>query len=272
MTRSPRPSQVHRLPAPNGEPPPPQAPQRRGRRGPLLVVGTAAAALLLLAMLTDTGPRPPQLVPLDITSEDEAVAALGLFAAQDAATAAIGPQILGQPGPQEMARKARTGAESAAVALRHARSQPASGGLAAAYWSSPGHDWLVGELRNLADLADDIGLLAAVHDTLYGGAGLIAADEAEHALVNRFRAGRPPATALAGWSDLLLAELDGHDATAPATQARRATEQHWAQAAARARPPDVDRLRDYVASLHPALLEGLRGHPVAGPALDRLRR
>jgi hypothetical protein len=195
MTRSPRPSQVHRLPAPNHEPPPPQGSQRRGRRGPLLVVGIAAAAVLLLAVLTDTDPRSPQLVPLDIVSEDEAVAALGLFAAQEAAAAAISPQILGQPGPHEMARQAGADAESAAEALRHARSQPASGGIAAAYWSSPGHDWFVSELRDLADLADDIGLLAAVHDTLYGGAGLIGAAEAEQALVNRFRAGRPPAPA-----------------------------------------------------------------------------
>jgi hypothetical protein len=271
MRRTPRPSELYRLPEDEPPEPPLPRPQRR-RRTFLVVAGIASLALLAGAVLGDGELAGGGSPPLDVVSEDQVVAALGLYAREQEAADTLGrePDILRPPGPERAANDIAARAESVEQALRAARAEPGADPRAAAYWSDPAHDDFVHRLGQLSGLARDIGLLTAVHDTIYAGAGAIRLDEAEHALVSRFRAAGDAPAPLGQWSDALLAQIDGHDAGPAATEARLGVERYWAQTTSLVTPPAVDRLRDYVSGLPPDLLEALRGHPVAGPALHRL--
>jgi hypothetical protein len=254
-----------------GDPAEPGPP--RGHRPWAVVAAVLAAVVVGVAGLVGAGQRSGQAgggPTVDVVSEDQAIAALALFEAQVSATGILREQSdpFAPPGPAEHAATLHEAADRVATHLEQARAQPDADHLAAAYWEDAGHDRFEAELRELATETEGVALLAMTHDTVYGGAGAIDPAEARHALANRY--GQGGAGPTQAWSQALLAQLDGADAAAPATAARAETGAHWAARAEQLDPPAVGALRTYLGGLPPETLDALGGHPVAGPAIDRL--
>jgi hypothetical protein len=270
VTRA-RPSDLYRLPghhrpAQEADDPEPASP----RRWPA-VVGVALLVLvgLGLAMAPQAGPAGPVV---DIVSEDQAVAALQLYLTQARVVADLRSQedIFAPPGPPQAARRAADGVEEVEAALHAAQAEPGPDPLVAEYWYADDHRLFIDELRSTADLARQLTVLAATHDTLYGGAGSIPLQEAQHRLASEFQSA-PSAGVLAEWGELLLSEIDGAEAAGEAAGAREDARRQWPAWVEELLPlPAEETLRTYVAGLPQATVDGLRGHPVAGPALDHL--
>lgn len=284
MPLAPRPSDVHRLPPPPAAsatglldpgPPPSQDPAaRRPPRPPRWL--TPVAVLLFLAILggillaPDGGVVGDGSQPLvDVATEDQTIAALHLYEAESVAmeelTARTDPYA--NPGPGEVQRIAVEGVEAVRSALGQAREVSAPGTLAESWWLDRDHDRLLAELSGLEQHAGFIAALTATHDSLYGGAGEVSVDEAR-ASVAAIPA--EAAASLVQWAGALRAELDGVGDGARARQVRELVGQEWAGRLATLRPVATGELASHLGQLSPRVLQGLGGHPVAGPGLRRL--
>jgi hypothetical protein len=278
MRRPSRPSAVHgplrsTSTAPRPDPQPPaQEPQRGIPRG-LVAAGVVALALLVGgAGLSAPGGDPAPAGPLvDVVTEDQAVAAFALFNAEVDAVEALAPtaDVYAPPGPGAAAEAAQEAADEVSAALANARGLQGADPRAAAYWSNAEHHALLDALRDSATLAREIALLAAAHDTLYDGSGAIPLHEAQQQLTSLFGTGVAPA-ALQEWGRALLVEIDGGTGAGEALRARGETEGLWAQRVTSLGVAAEPALRAYVAAIAPQTVSALRGHPVAGRALDRL--
>jgi hypothetical protein len=251
-------------------------PEPRGLRWPAIA---GASLLVVVAIGVLSAPRqvgeggiPPAVV--DIVSEDQAIASLALYRAQaEVADALIVPGSLSAPpGPDVLLRSADAGAVEVAARLADARGIADADPAARTYWSDPAHDALLVRLRAAAGALSEYTLLAATHDSIYGGAGAIPLETAQFELTSRYATGGPdPSGPLALWGRALLAELDGQDAAAASAQARAAADPWWRERADALAPVQVDALRAYLGGLPESTRAGLEGHPVAGPGLARLR-
>jgi hypothetical protein len=274
-----RPSDVY------GPPGAPEAPRRpveadddggpARRRWPLLA-GLAVLVLLVAAVLA--GPREvgeggvaPALV--DIVSEDQAIAALALHRSQAEAQAglAVPRSLYTPPGISPVRRAAESSVTDVRARLVQARGVPDADPAVRAYWGAGEHDAYVDRLDVLRRAIDDIGLLAATHDSIYDGAGAIPLGEAQLALASRYLTGTDEQGPMTDWGLALLAELDGVESRAAAEDGRARTDAWWQERTAALEPAALDPLRSYLGGLPPATLRGLEGHPLAGPGLADLR-
>lgn len=77
--------------------------------------------------------------------------------------------------------------------------------------------------------------------------------------------------AIAAWAAALLGALEGRDVTVEATGARSLAARGFAADARALRPVAQVDLTRMVDAVDPLVLDALRSHPVAGPALRQLR-
>ena len=276
MVRPVRPSQVYRLPDDVAQPAPApaSAPEPPKRRPPLWVgiAGLVAVGLVVSGLVRGSGATDPGAAPVvDIISEDQAIAALALYGAQASTIADLQEHsdIFANPGPPGAVRSAAEGLAATQQALEAARDVAGADPLAAAYWNSAEHGTVVETFGQVRAEADMIVLLAATHDTLYSGTGSIGLQGAYDQISTAF-AGQPWPRALGTWAQALLEQMQNQDRVTEAGNAREAVSQLWAARVAALEPAAVSALRDYVNGLPGATVEGLRGHPVAGPALKQL--
>lgn len=237
----------------------------------MALVVVVAGGAVLADSLPDSG-VPNEAEGTDVVTEDQAVAALGLYAAEVAAVDDLGSRgdPFAPPGPGDAARAAGDHADAVAEAIATARAEPNPDPLAADYWDEPAHEALVTELRELQAHAEGLALLAGTHDTVYTGAGAVDPQEAQQALTNRYGSGE--AQPGDRWAQALLAELDGTPAAEEASRGRDEAGRQWQAAVDALSPAAVDALRASIAGLPPSVRDALTGHPVAGPALERLDR
>ncbi|MPZ73756.1 MAG: hypothetical protein GEU74_11080 [Nitriliruptorales bacterium] len=273
-----RPSDIYRLPE-HARPVPPRAappepPQRSRFPGWMRAAGAVAAVLVVVGIvrgsnIATTGDA--QLV--DVVSEDHATAALTLYGAQASTIEQLRERedIYGNPGPGATSAIAAEGIRQSQRALNDAREVAGADPLAAGYWNSAAHSEVIEDLRGLREQAELIALLTATHDTLYSGAGSIPLPEARDRLNGAFSDSSQP-TPMRQWADALLEEMEERDRVSEATQAREATGDLWRFEVKKVEPAADRLLHHYVARLSPATINGLRGHPVAGPALELLER
>lgn len=272
MVRTARPSDLYRLPEhaqrSSAAPPPPEP----GRRFPawLGVAGVLAAVLVVSGVVGTTEGPAPDAPLVDVVNEDQAIAALSLYRAQAATIRDLRERdnIYAGPGPQNAATAARTGAAEVQTALDQARQTPGPDPLATAYWNAADHVTLIDGLGRVASDASTIALLAATHDSLYGGAGSIPIRDAYRQLTETFP-GRHPEPQVR-WAQALIEQIEERDRVAEAAQARRDTARLWRQRVAALRPAALPQLQTYVTGLPDTMVQGLRGHPVAGPGLEML--
>lgn len=206
---------------------------------------------------------------VDVATEDQALVALQVYEAESIALEELAarPDVFANPGPGEVHRVAARGVESVRSALGRARDLPAPGTLAESWWLDRDHDRLLAELAGLEQRASLIESLTATHDSIYGGAGEVSVEEALSRLSTAPTAGQDP---LGGWANALRAELEGAGDAALARQARELVGLDWAARLSNLQPIDAQPLRTYLGQLPPRVLQGLSGHPAAGPALRRL--
>lgn len=276
MARSARPSDLYRLPehshaeqattAPRPEPP--------RRRLPTWVgVALVLAAVLVVSGVLGTaaGPVPGEAPLVDIVSEDQAIAALTLYGAQAATIAELRErkQIYSGPGPGDAARVAGTGAAEAQGALEAARNVPNPDPLMQAYVQHGDHGSTVLSLNDAQRTAGTIALFASTHDTLFSGSGSIPLDEAYKRIASELSGGSRPAP-LDEWGRALMDVIEDRGGRWEALQGRANSQRMWAQMVTSIEPAGVAELQTYINGLPAVTLEGLRGHPVAGPALKRL--
>jgi len=207
---------------------------------------------------------------VDVATEDQAIAALQVYEAESVAIEEVMARadIYASPGPDDVRRAVGRHLESVRAALGGARDLPAPGTLAESWWLDRDHDRLVAELAGLQTRGRLIASLTAIHDSLYGGAGEVSLAEAEAFLA---AIPAPPQDSLARWADLLRDALDGAGDAVSAQQARDAVGAEWAARLSTLRPVPTEDLRAYLGQLAPRVLQGLSGHPLAGPGLRRLR-
>lgn len=278
MVPSARPSDLYRLPeharpAEPADTPPSQRPPRRfpAWLGVALVL---AAVLVISGVLgTNAAPVPGETPLVDIVSEDQAIAALTLYGAQASAISKLQDraEIFDNPGPGDAARAAAIGAHQSQQALKGARALPAQDALMQAYAQHRDHATTVQTLTYAEGMAKTLALYASTHDTLFGGTGSIPLDEA-HDRINSSLAGGPRYPAVDQWGAALLDLLEERGGQQRALQGRAASQAAWASFVNGLRPAAVEQLRVYVDGLPAATVQGLRGHPVAGPALERLEQ
>jgi hypothetical protein len=270
VTRA-RPSDLYRLPGHRVHRPEEAHDEERPRsRWP---AATGAALLLVVGLGLVLAPRAtPDGPVVDIVSEDQAVAALQLYAAQAAVVADLRAQsdIFAPPGPPQAARRAAEGVEEVERALQAAQGEPGPDPLVAEYWYADDHRDFLERLRMTGETAGQVSVLAATHDTLYGGSGSIPLQEAQHRIASEFQS-TPNAGVLAEWGETLLREIDGAEVAGRAADLREDVRGQWPAWIEELWPlPAEETLRTYVAGLPQTTVDGLRGHPVAGPALERL--
>lgn len=285
MPLAPRPSDIHRLPPPPSaatstglldrrSAPPSDGEVHTTRRPPRWLA--LIAVLLFLGILggillaPDGGVVGDTSQPLvDVATEDQAIVALEVYEAESVAIADLTARtdVFANPGPGDVRRVAARGVESVRSALGRARDLPAPGTLAESWWLGRDHDRLVAELAGLEERAGLIASLTATHDSLYGGAGEVSVEEAAASLAGIPVLAPDPA---AGWVAALRAELEGGGDAPSAQQARAAVGVDWAARLSTLQPVAAEELRAYLGQLSPRVLQGLTGHPVAGPGLRRL--
>ena len=276
--RTTRPSDVYRLPDDprHAAPPQPEKPQTSRRRLPLWVgvAGLLAVVLVLSGLVrgsatTTTGEAPV----VDVVSEDQAIAALGLHAAQASVVEDLREHedIYANPGPPAAAERAARGLSATQEALDAARSIPGADRLAADYYRAAEHPEFLSALGRVGAEAELIALLTATHDSLYTGSGTITVQEAYEQITGAF-AGTRQARPLQEWAQALIEQMEDRDRLAAANAAREAAGELWRARLAALEPAAVDKLRGYIEGLPAVTVEGLRGHPVAGPGLAYLER
>lgn len=278
MPRAARPSDIYRLPkqtrASQSPFPEPDPPPRRRFPAWVAVAGVLAVALIISGLVRGaTEAAAPGNVPLvDVVSEDQAIAALRLYGAQASTIDDLQRRedIYASPGPGAAAGVARRGLEQVQAALTDARRMPGADPLAAAYWNSPEHVAVIDELNGSYVDARDISLLAATHDTLFSGSGAIQLPAAYDQLNGRFESRRH--SSLNQWASALVEQMEDRNRVAEAAAAREATGQSWARQVRSLRPAATAELVAYIEGLPPVTVDGLRGHPVAGPALRLLEQ
>lgn len=276
--RATRPSDVYRLPdeprrpsaAQPEKPPPPR------RRLPLWVgvAGLLAVVLVLSGLVRSSGSTTTGQAPIvDIVSEDQAIAALALHAAQASVVEDLKARqdIYANPGPGAAAARARRGVGATQKALDTARDIPGADRLAADYYRAAEHPQFIAGLARVRAEAGVIALLAATHDTLYSGSGTIAVQDAYDQIAGTF-AGTRWARPLTQWANALMEQMEDRDRLAEANAGRQAAGELWRIRVGALEPAAVDELREYIHGLPAVTVEALRGHPVAGPGLDHLER
>ena len=278
MPRAARPSDVYRLPEhtrpPTSAGPPPGPPTRRF---PVWVgvAGVLAAALIISGLVRGaTEAAAPGNVPLvDVVSEDQAIAALRLFGAQAATINALRERtdIYANPGPRDAAQTARRGAAEVDKALAAARNVVNPQPLLRTYVQSHDHPAVARRIAEAASLADTIAVLASAHDTLYSGTGSIPLEQAYTQLSN-IASGGAIDPAIDRWARALLLQMEDRNRVQEAVEARAASQQVWADTITALRPAAVAELQTYLGALPPVTVQGLRGHPVAGPGLRLLEQ
>ncbi|CAN5458670.1 hypothetical protein BH23ACT9_BH23ACT9_23670 [soil metagenome] len=270
-------------PAPRWSPPP--SPDRRtgpgGRRRPARAAGRArwltAAALVLVvlgvAALIGGGDAPGPAPVTDIATEDAVVGVLQVYVAEADLAAVVTPiTAFGLPGPAVRATALDELIQSTRTVLEQARqTDPAAGTPGATYTAHPDHDTLLGVAVDLAAETRELAFLTEVHATLFTGSGTVTPDEVARGLqaVLTGAGGQP----LRDWAQM-LAQAAGGDRTVlvgPAEAARGAAGAHWEQQAARLAPAALPPLVHFLNGIDPGVIAALDGHPVAGPALRRLR-
>jgi hypothetical protein len=273
-----RPSDIYRLPEhvrqaplrPSPEPPPPPSrfPAWMG------VAGVVAAVLVVLGLVlggtvANTGNEPL----VDVVTEDHAIAALTLYGAQVSAIEELRRRedIFAAPGPGAAASVAAQGVRQSQRALNAARKVVGANPLASGYWNSGAHSEVIEDLRRLSQHADLIALLTSTHDTLYSGTGSIPLAEARDR-INAAVTGRPQPGPLVAWGNALLEQMEERSRRDEAERARANAGAQWAFEVTKVEPAAVRLLHNYIARQSPATISGLRGHPVAGPALAALER
>ena len=275
MVRTARPSDLYRLPddrrAPSGSAPEP--PPTRPRFPAWLGIALVLAAVLVVSGLIGTS-APPSTgnAPLvDIVREDQAIAALALYGAQADAIAQLQERrdIYALPGPRDAALVAQRGANDAQGALEAARKLVNPDPLVAQYVQRQGHTTVTSFLAELAVIGDTIAVLSSTHDTLYAGEGSIPLSEASAQISSLVAGGNTPAP-LRAWAAALLDQMEDRPRAAVANEARAGSQRLWAAKVQALEPAAVPDLRTYLSGLPDVTVQGLRGHPVAGPALKRL--
>ena len=279
MVRSTRPSDVYRLPEaqrPSPAPPPEQPPQPSRRRFPLWagVAALLAVVLVLSGLVRGSGTTTTGEAPVvDIVSEDQAIAALGLHAAQVSVVDDLRQRedIYANPGPRDAAARAAKGLRATQQALDAARELPGADRLAAEYYRDAGHPEFIAALDRARTEADLIALLNATHETLYSGTGAISVQEAYDQITGAFT-GTRRARPLTEWAQALVEQMEDRDRLEAANAGRAAAAELWRARIAGLEAPAVDELRQYIEGLPAITIAGLRGHPVAGPGLEYLER
>lgn len=235
----------------------------------------ATAAALVLAVTATTGGDAPATPPpvTDVAAEDAVVAVLQLWVAERDLTAAVaaGTDPFALPGPT--ARAAGTDAVLAGhrTVLSTLQAEPPGPG-------TPAQDYVVDDDHAaLARVAEEVaahlrllGFLDDVHRSLYGGAGVVAMEEARRVLQDQLDAGTMPAAA-AAWGRGLRTALDGAPDPQAAATHRAAAAAEWQARAAAVGPADGADLVAFLNGIDPGVLAALDGHPLAGPALRALR-
>jgi hypothetical protein len=257
---------------PPAAPPPDDArgPGRRRRLG-VAAGALAAAAVLGGALLPGAGTAPPPLVT-DVVTEDAVVAVLRLFAAEAALADPLADPAapFALPGPAGRAaalRDAAAAARAEVAALRDARVGP--GTPAEDYAASPDHDALLQVVDDLVRHTEVVAGLEEVHATVTTGAAVTTPAEAAAAVDRAAAEARP---ALRAWAQALQAALARSGDAAQLAAARAAAQSAWRADADRVAPAALGDLTAFLSGIDPGVLAALDGHPVAGPALDRLRR
>ena len=277
MPRAARPSDIYRLPdqtRPTSATPTPPEPPRRRIPAWVGVAGLLAAALIIAGLVRGATDAAPGNVPLvDVVSEDQAVAALRLYGAQATTIDELRERkdIYANPGPGDAGAVAARGATETQQALDGVRSMGNLDPLAEAYAFSEQHAKTTQDLGNAAQLANAIALLASTHDTLYSGSGAIPLEQARNQLNGLAAGGRSPRPILQ-WSHALLEQMEDRNRVQQAAEARAATQQLWAGAIETLQPAALPELQTYINGLPPVTVDGLRGHPIAGPALRNLEQ
>lgn len=275
MARTARPSDVYRLP--EHAAPPPEDPERPQRRLPLwvAVAGLLAGALVVSGLARGTATTTTGEVPLvDIVSEDQAIAALTLYGAQASTIAELrsrADDIFAPPGPRDAVRVAEEGLAATQQALNAARALGGADPLAAAYWNAGEHVAVINGLETVRHEADLINLLSSTHDTLYSGVGAIPLPEARNLITGAFT-GRQEPSPLTLWAEALVGQMEDRNRVQEASAQREASKLFWKARVSHVQPAGVDLLRGYLNGLPAATLDGVRGHPVAGPALELLEQ
>ncbi len=278
MARTARPSDIYRLPeqtAPGRrtiDPPPPPPP---GRRVPAwLWVAVVLGVILVASGLIGGVAGPPSTgdVPLvDIISEDQAIAALALYGAETDTIASLRNQrdIFDGGGPFLAAGVAERGAAEVQRTLDAARDVNNPDPLYSAFVGSAAHAESEQALSSAAATAQTIALLASTHDSIYAGSGAIAMEEAYQSISGVIAAGDAPEP-VRRWAIALIEQIENRPRSDQAFEARADTAAYWAALVASLEPAAVAELQTYLNGLPAVTVEGLRGHPVAGPALDHL--
>jgi hypothetical protein len=243
-------------------------------------VGLVVVLVIGVVLTTSQGGEPGPTSPaeedagIDIATEDAVVGVLQLFATEVALTdaAATDGDAFALPGPAGRVQAMRQQVEVASgmlTATREAGLAPGTPGMT--YAQDPDHDALLAAAAEVAAVGADLGYLNDLHLSLLTGSGTATLGDAPQrlsALSERY--GTEP---LGLWATALAQVLatPGPEAAAVADGARAAAGASWVQTADRIAPAALDDLTAFLNGIDPAVLAALEGHPVAGPALQRLR-
>lgn len=247
---------------------------RAGRRRVTATVVVVAIAVVLTVVATSGGGGPSTPPPVtDLAAEDAVVAVLQLFVAEEDLTAAVaaGSDPFALPGPTARA----AGIDEAVAAHRRVLSTvradpPGPGTPAEDYVADGDHEALARVAGEVAAHLRLLGFLDDVHRSLYGGAGVVAMEEARRVLQDQLdTGGLPPAAA--AWARGLRIALDGTPDPQLAATDRVAAAAEWQARAGAIGPADSADLVAFLNGVDPGVLAALDGHPLAGPALRALR-
>lgn len=237
----------------------------------LTAVGLVALAVVGSGLLGDSGAPPPAELTTDVATEDAVVTVLQLFAAETALPDAVRDD--GDPFalPGVLARaqaltRAIAQAEATLAATRDTEVAP--GTPAATYASHSDHDVLLDVARGVADHATELSVLHEVHTTLLTGASTVTPDESRQHIAQAQTSEHEQVRA---WGLALQQVIDGPADPQGAEAARLAAGQDWRAEADRLAPAALQDLTAFLNGIDQGVLAALDGHPVAGPALQRLR-
>jgi len=240
----------------------------------MAVAGVIAAGLIIAGLVRGaTGAAPGDVPLVDIVSEDQAIAALRLYGAEAFTIDEIRTRadIYAAPGPHDAAQVLVRGADDVKDALEAAQKVPNGDALFSTYVNDDSHPTLRGFFGDDAQLAGKIALLSDTHDTLYSGTGSVPLGEASTRLNNIVADGSTPSP-LHDWAIALLEQMEDRNRVQQAAEARAASQHLWASAIQSLEPIGVAELQTYINGLPAVTVDGLRGHPVAGPPLRRLEQ